>query len=186
METKFIEGTNEQYSIREDGAVIRNYKFKGRKEYGHIVYESTIMSYKRNTRRNCKHIVVRSNNCTFTWYKNSLLAKYFNFIICPRCKEKIKTTKHIKVCKKCVKEKQYNSIMKWRFNNKDIVLNSQKKSYLKYKDKYRKSANERVKNLHSNYVASKLKIPISLLPSEIIEAKRTQLKLHREWKNLNY
>lgn len=182
METKFIKGTNEQYSIREDGIIIRHYKWKGRKEYGHIYYENVIINYRKVPNRNGYYIIIRSNNKTFTWFKNAMLAKYFKFIICPRCNKKIETDSHIRICKTCVEDNFIKTLKKWRKNNKDLVLKSQRKNYYNNQDKYLLDSKKRVKNLNKSYIINKLKIPTSVVPSELIDIKRQQLLLHREIK----
>ena len=39
LQTKFIEGTNKQYSIREDGVVFKNYVIKTIKKEKNIIYK---------------------------------------------------------------------------------------------------------------------------------------------------
>lgn len=186
MKTKFIEGTNNQFSVREDGNVIRNYKWKGRKEYGNIEYKKVILKYKKHPKRKVDYLAVRCNNKTFNWFKNSLLSNYFNFIVCPQCNDKIQTDKHIRVCSECIKKNVYNKNFKWKKNNKELYRLSQKKHYNKFKENYRELANNKTKSLKDSYVISKLKIPTIFSNDNIINLKRNQLMLHREFKKEKY
>lgn len=184
MKTKFIDGTDKQYSIREDGSIIRNYKWRGRKEYGHIEYKKVVLKYKKCPKRKVDYLAVRSNGKVFNWFKNSLLSHYFNFIICPKCNKKIKTDKHIRVCPECIRKARNIRSLEWRKNNKETYKLSLKKSYYKNKEKYSEIAKNKIKNLDDSYVISKLKIPTSFSNSTLIEIKRNQLKLHRQIKSL--
>jgi hypothetical protein len=183
METKFIEGTNEQYSIREDGVVIRHYKYRGRKEYNHKIKEDVIIEYKKHPTRNCNYIVVNSNNKIYNWFKNSLLAKYFNIIICPNCNKTIKTTVHIRVCDKCIKETLNKLSRKWRKNNPELSKLSMRKSFHKNYHKYRPTILEKAKtkrtNITKNYVSSKLNIPINDLTDDMYNLFKANLKIKR-------
>lgn len=183
METKFIEGTNEQYSIREDGVVTRHYKYKGRKEYNHKIKEDVIIEYKKHPTRNCNYIVVSSNYKVFNWFKNSLLAKYFNIIICPNCNKIIKTTVHIRVCDKCIKETLNNLSKKWRKNNPELSKLSMNKSYYKNYHKYKADILEKAKikriNITKNYVASKLNMSINDLTDDMYNLFKANLKIKR-------
>ena len=183
MKTKFIEETDKQYSIREDGKVIRHYKWLGRKEYGHQEFKDLIISYKKHPKRDCKYIVVRSNGKTFNFFANSLLSKYFGFIICPECKKSIQTDVHLRKCKSCVKSNEYEARMNWRSKNKNAVLKSQRKNYLKNIDHYRSKHNKKTHDLHDDYLANKIKVKKEYLSKELLGLKRNQLKLHRELKN---
>ncbi|MGK0464819.1 hypothetical protein [Clostridium sp.] len=183
MKSKYIEGTNKQYSIREDGKIIRNYKWLGRKEYGHQEFKNVIIPYKKAPKRkNSKCVIVRSNGKTFNFYSNSLLSKYFGFIICPSCKNKIDTDTHLRKCKVCIENNEYKSRINWRSKNKYIILKSQRKHYLSNIDYYRNKGNKRTEKLHDNYIASKLKIKSKYLEKDLKELKKNQLLLHRELK----
>lgn len=88
METKFIEGTNEQYSIREDGVVIRHYLKKGNNQFvkNTLIYKDVIIPYKQECRGRGEIVAINTlSRKVITLYKNSTLHKYFGFIICPEC-----------------------------------------------------------------------------------------------------
>jgi hypothetical protein len=183
MKSHFIEGTNKQYSIREDGVVIRHYKYKGRKEYNKIIKEDIIIKYKKHPKRNCNYIVIRSNNKTFNWFKNSLLAEYFNIIICPKCNKIINTTLHIRVCNKCIADNELKLRLTWRENNKEKVNSSTKKSYYKNYYKYQPGIIENAKikrmNIHKNYVSSKLNILNNDLSDDMYNLYKANLNVKR-------
>jgi hypothetical protein len=83
MQTKFIEGTNEQYSIREDGAVL---------SYAHGKIR-IIKSFKGM-------VYIYIENVKITRGTNSLLYEYFGFKYCTICNCKMYNTTKVK-CKNC-------------------------------------------------------------------------------------
>ena len=103
MKTKFIEGTNKQYSIREDGVVTRHY-------YYHPVHKTLIIKNKIMTvgKRNRCYITINEKSVVFNVIKK---AKYYfppKEKICIKCKQ-IKKVSEFRieygysrnVCKKC-------------------------------------------------------------------------------------
>lgn len=99
METKFIEGTNEQYSIREDGNVISHFlKTRGVNSYR----DKVLPVYNHN---NC---FIYINGKKKTVSIKLLLFKYFNFITCYKCNSKsydyLEFPRNY-VCKKCIKKR---------------------------------------------------------------------------------
>jgi hypothetical protein len=72
METRFIKDTNEQYSIREDGAVINN-------NTGYIL--------KQNTSKKSAFVDININSKYKRVRPNLLLAEYFNVKTCFSCTE---------------------------------------------------------------------------------------------------
>ena len=74
MESKFIDGTNEQYSIREDGVVIRHYTFsRNRFKKGTKVFEDVYSKTWMND-DNTMHCCI----CGKVKTVKNLVAKYFN------------------------------------------------------------------------------------------------------------
>jgi hypothetical protein len=95
METKFIEGTNQQYSIREDGVVISHHRNNGR---GGISYKNKEMVSKTN-----KYVVhLRINNKNISYSIRKLLIKYHNNVKCKLCNNIITNYKEF-ICRECDK-----------------------------------------------------------------------------------
>jgi hypothetical protein len=186
METKFIEGTNEQYSIREDGAVIRHYlkKGHGNNQKPWIEYNNVELIYKKHPQRNCMSIIVRCNGKTLQFFKNSLLSKYFNIIICPQCENIINVEKHERVCKKCINFNNKQLQKKLRLKNPVLYQSFQKKHYENNKEKrqiYSKNLQKIKRQVISrDYVASKLEIPVSLLTDDFYENYKATLLVKRK------
>jgi hypothetical protein len=103
MKTKFIEGTNEQYSIREDGVVTRHYNY-------HPVHKTLIIKDKIMAvgKKNRCYITINEKNVVFNVIKK---AKYYfppKEKICIKCKQIKKVSEFTiddgysrNVCKKC-------------------------------------------------------------------------------------
>ena len=185
LETKFIEDTNQQYSIREDGALIRHFKqFRVKGGSFQTMHENVIVPYKKAPNRQCLIAVINSSGKVRSFSKNSLLAKYFSYIFCPQCTQKIKTTKHIRICRTCAKENLNKNGGKWRKLNPEKYKVSLSKSYHKHRSKNapRQLAKlqEQRTMISRNYVASKLMILISDLTDEIYENYKKTLLLKRE------
>tara|TARA_R110002096_G_scaffold26173_4_gene81092 strand:- start:9148 stop:9660 length:513 start_codon:yes stop_codon:yes gene_type:complete len=109
MKSKFIKGTKEKYSIREDGSVvltkvINTQKRKDRKAAGEY-YELYIDGKKKK------------------FYKNKLLADYYGFKYCTQCNCKftIETTINAYKCQTCLKSNVNSSIENWKKNNASAV-----------------------------------------------------------------
>jgi hypothetical protein len=85
MQTKFIEGTNEQYSIREDGVVISH---KTNKE----------LKANKNGKV-CFSLGARGKQKTVTISR--LMKKHFNGVKCHHC-ENMVIEPYFKRCKQCI------------------------------------------------------------------------------------
>lgn len=186
LKTKFIKGTNKQYSIRNDGSIIRHYLKKGRGNHQspYTEFKDVIMEYKQAPNRSCTQVVVRTNGMTKHWFKNSLLAEYFGIIICPNCNEVIKTEKHIRVCKECSR-KRLNELQKnARQNNPELYKGFRKKHYdaniEKFRERGRQEGRYNMLNITKQYAASKLNISISLLTEELYENYKATLIVKRK------
>jgi len=186
METKFIEGTNEQYSIREDGAVIRHYlkKGHGNNQKPWIEYNDVEMLYKQHPQRQCISVIIRCNGKTYSFFKNSLLSKYFNIIICPQCKNVINVIKHKRVCKTCIHKNVNDLQKKARRTNPLLYRSLQKKFYDNNREKMLIYHKEREKvnriTITKNYVANKLEIPVALLTDELYQNHKATLLVKRK------
>ena len=162
LESKFIEGTNNQYSIRNDGVVISHYKFyKNQCSSGKIVRDYIFKPVG-------KYGYVYPHK-GYIVNPQLLLAKYFGFRFCAECKEKfsspaIKNTK----CDKCKRERVNRQCQKWRKQNKEKRKIGQ--------DRYTKQS---IEDISTNYVARRLGIPVSSLSTEAYEEYKILLKTKR-------
>jgi hypothetical protein len=156
METKFIEGTNEQYSIREDGVVIIHYKFNCK---GNISYKESFL--KKHVKSHC--VFLRKNKKNISFSINTLLLKYFNYKLCLKCSIKMHNKKE-NYCISCKKEtrKIYNA--KFRYK------------YLDRKPIYTKKIKE---NITKAYVSGLLKISVNNIPDDMYNLFKANLKIKR-------
>ena len=172
MKTKFIEGTNKQYSIREDGEVIRHYKYTWTRKK---TYKEGIMpKYGKNK----THVTINdlNSNKNGSFSINTLLRKYFNTFKCVQCSIiKPNNFKRSCVCNECLK------------NN---VSSYNKRTRSKYRESNKLSCKKAIENLKPYYVAGTLRgykekyVSHKLLDEKIIESKRQQLLLHRTIKTI--
>jgi hypothetical protein len=109
METKFIEGTNQQYSIREDGFVIRNYLTS----HGKIVYTS------REVKSNKNSINLNTINGRKRFTLSLLMKQYYDGVECEHCENKV-TLKYKRICENCeltintrAKKNSIKKVSKW-------------------------------------------------------------------------
>jgi hypothetical protein len=163
METKFIEGTNEQYSIREDGVVIKNYKTRGKKKF---YIESTLQGSK-DPKGNT--LQFRLNNKTYS--KNALLIKYFGYKDCKNtgCTNKIDIL-HVLYCKKCAIELNKKVLKNFRTVHADKIR--------KYK---KEKCKKDVETISKSYVASALLgIKISEMNDELYQSQKKIIILKRK------
>jgi len=122
MESKFIEGTNEQYSIREDGVVLSNYRIR---------YSPSTNKYTKEIFIKPKIIIpdkfnqikIKINNKKTGFSTRKLLLKYFNYNICSKCSNKYtRFQKQISaICKQCINTKKNATKRKWYSDNAEIV-----------------------------------------------------------------
>jgi Zn finger protein HypA/HybF involved in hydrogenase expression len=150
MQTKFIEGTNEQYSIREDGVVIKH--FKKQRISNTLTIKVQTNNIVKLTKTNCINIHFNGKPKSFT--PNKLLKMYFNYCFCQQCNNKFIPDISPVKCNNCRKE------------NKRVSANNY--SY--------KSAKE----LTPTYIASALKISINELTSELYEHHKSLIELKRK------
>jgi len=105
MKTKFIVGTNKQYSIREDGEVVRHYKLTWT---GNITQVKDVLMTKYGA-KNAKYIIRVIDGINKSLSINTLLFDYFGFKYCKTCGNKMYNKVNIH-CDKCHKEtrRRYN------------------------------------------------------------------------------
>ena len=98
MKSKFIEGTNEQYSIRDDGVVTRHYKHtRGKliiKNFNLKVDSNGIIVYYNHNEKN--RIALQY-----------LLFDYFGFRFCKKCNNKFSKKRENKLYNSCLKPNNY-------------------------------------------------------------------------------
>jgi hypothetical protein len=162
LESKFIEGTNNQYSIRSDGAVISHYKFYKNQYSSSKIIREYIFSPVGKYGYVYPHKGYRVN-------PQFLLAKYFGFRFCAECKNKFSSPaiKNIK-CDKCKKANANKSCYKWKRENKEKRKEGQ--------DRYTKQS---IEEISINYVARRFGIPVSTLSIEAYEEYKILLKTKR-------
>lgn len=169
MKSCFIENTNKQYSIREDGRIIRNYKITSNqdKKFCKLIYKESK-----------KHTVRLYDNTVRSLSIAQLLNVYFGFIICTKCKNKTYNKKdlskiHFRMCVNCAKKNIVLKTYKWK---KENPLLSKKHAIAQHR--------KHCDNLTNNYISSKLNISIKIITDDIIDAKKQQLLLHRQLKTI--
>ena len=187
LQTKFIEGTNEQYSIREDGVVIRHYKKNrgGSFSYGNIIIKSQKKGYE-----------IYFNSIPKFITKSNLLHQTFGHIVCRDCnqkmtqynvfKEKVISQK-CRLCRKPSPKQSKESVQKWKDNNPEKVLDMRRRSYLKHKEHYKEKyafkrkeyKQKEVKEISKLYIASKLKISVKDLSDELYEHHKNLILFKR-------
>jgi hypothetical protein len=161
LKTKFIEGTNEQYSIREDGVVISHYRFLRnlKKEYRTFIF-------KGHKDKNCNTIQYCIKGKMYS--KNALLITHFGFKKCYTCEAAVKNILH-SYCKDCIRIRDLEATRNYRKNNPIKVKEQTKKTYLKNKDIVPKG-----------YIASLLALPVNLVTDELYNHHRNLILYKRE------
>jgi hypothetical protein len=160
METKFIEGTNEQYSIREDGVVISH---KRKKDKILAIGIKKKQEYKAQT-----VAIYYPNGKTTSERIETLLFKHFNINVCRECNCKFKNIKRKYFCTICIKKHWLINVKNWSSKNPDKVKEINKKSNAK-----------RRKDLTTNYIRSVLNLKKSECSDELIELERTNIQIKR-------
>lgn len=187
METKFIEGTNEQYSIREDGKVFCNYiiRYNPKKRiYNKIekVFELKI----GDSGKNKNMFKIRIEGVQKGFSVKVLLFEYFQISICKKCNSKVNCLLKKEICKNCrkLKEKKRkqlfsqvpeNIIKRKIYRKKYIKLN-----YEKNKKYQRDSAKRKTQKITKAYIAGLLKISVSEVSDEIYNHHKELILLKRK------
>jgi hypothetical protein len=162
LQTKFIEGTNEQYSIREDGAVIKHYELKYFTYLGkHIVtFENVIKTPEKD------YYYMRVNGKQKYYSSAQLIHIHFGYAICRHCKCK---TSNYYVCKKCKREVRNAAAKKRKLENPEKFKEQISKKNLKIRTAVTKS-----------YVSTKLNIPVKDIPEELYVQYKNLILYKRE------
>jgi hypothetical protein len=158
MKEKFIKGTNEKYSIREDGVVFSLSEYNGRKK--------AIMSPIKN--RESKTIAYMLMKKEFSLSK--LLIDNFGWKKCsvPDCENKVIQIRQIK-CNDCLKKARRVSRVKYVKDHPEEIS-----AYSKFISK------KNTELLTKKYIAQLLKIPEQLLTEEIYNDHKKLLLFKRE------
>ena len=187
LQTKFIEGTDEQYSIREDGVVFRHYIFyhnhstnKIHKVFKELQLKKTIYptySIRIGTK---VHIISKAKT----------LLKHFGFKYCKKCNQKIHINENCNdlLCKECkiesVKKHYKQSNERQKNMSKELQrtywLNYKKNNPENYKITCKKSADKKTETITKGYVANILEISLTELSDSLYEEKKKLLLFKRE------
>jgi hypothetical protein len=130
METKFIEGTNQQYSIREDGVVISHYRHLKVHGVYSIIYKNKILKESKSS-KNCKQVILRINNKNKTIKIKKLLIEHFNNIKCKYCDTNITISKN-ELCLKCQTNRHQKDQKKIKINITKSYVSTLLKIPVKY------------------------------------------------------
>ena len=166
MKSKFIEGTDKQYSINEKG-VVRVHYFKTKS----IIYKKGKL-VKGWTKKNSNETHYKINGAQVSAKK--LIRDTFNIYYCVICGKKTKYEDSInsRSCPKCKEKASLRGQRKWRKNNLELARKRTKVIFEKHKE-----------NLGDAYITSHLfKTEMGSIPEYIIDLKRQQISLHRELK----
>jgi hypothetical protein len=176
LQTKFIEGTNEQYSIREDGAVFRNYTNRKMKGTDNKLYKTVQM-------RKRKECVIIHNYKVSTSIK-FLVFEHFGYCFCKQCNKKLDYLPLQYICKECLKINFKASVNKCYANNKKKYREAQKiyreNNLEKHKSIITKTAKKVILNATKSYIANCFGIPRKDLTDELYEMHRDRLLFKRQ------
>jgi hypothetical protein len=177
LQTKFIEGTNEQYSIREDGAVFSNYAKRIIRNKEYILYKTIQL---KPTKSNC----IKIDNYKVGNSISNLIFKHFGYCICKQCNKKLEYNSVQHMCKECAKNNIILSRKKFYNNNKE--------KYKNYNIQYKKANPEKHKEIRleatrkvariitKSYVSKLLPLSIKDITDEIYHLHRNTLLFKRQ------
>lgn len=173
METKFIEGTNEQYSIREDGVVINHNTKK-------------ILNIDKNVNK----FTIYPNGVKKEMRRSTLLKKYFNIT-------NLYVDNYSKTHYQVNKDKILEYSRKKYKNNLNKIKEKSRKYYLENSDKLKEKAriynqnnpekcqkrqeNNR-KNITPYYIASIFNITVSELDDTDYQIAKKRIEIKRQLK----
>lgn len=168
LESKFIEGTNNQYSIRNDGVVFSHYRY----HFTGIVKHKAPIEKKLLYHKDAPYINLCCNHKIKHTTIRSLLKSAFGIVKCKDCNNTIK--EGIK-CKDCKNKTRATVVARWAKNNPDTLK------------KARKISRElNVNTISKAYVAGFLNIPVKDLLEipGLYEAAKTRILIKRKIKQL--
>lgn len=159
MQSHFIKDTKEQYSIREDGVVIRHYRVRfnaNTREY--------YTEHKEYISLGSRIVTIVVNGIKKQATISVLLRDHFGFCFCTSCKDKVESTHSTRtMCDKC-KRPRTEITKEWWANNEDKRI-----GYY----------NKNIKDLSKSYVAQILHIPLKDLSEELYQLKKIVIKTKR-------
>ena len=164
MESKYIENTNQQYSIREDGMIFIHYRIKR-------------ITNTRKDKITCNDVlsIIRDNSVDISYTDkirrksiNSLLFEHFGYKICNQCSSKFIPNISPVKCDNC------------RKTNKKVSANKYAKEWYKNNTELAKQiARNNNKKVTKTYVAQILDIKSSNLTDELYNDYRNLILLKR-------
>lgn len=154
MKSHYIEGTNQQYSIREDGILIRHYSINRYSKEKQFEDKEIHGSVEKRQNRTSITFVWRTDNKRIFRTQGSLLVEYFGYKLCKidNCNGKV-----------------YN---KDSYHCKDCLINNMNQLY-------RSSRKLSIQSISKHYVATKLGILLSDLTDEVYNLYKANLKVKR-------
>lgn len=162
MKSKYIEGTNKQHSIREDGVVLIHYN---NHKYGRIFYDVPKISNEKSGL-----VIIGNKNRTV----RKLMRDNLNMFLCKNCSCKVKFNSKLfrtygYQCMSCTATERKIKNKQFRLDNPEYDKNKKKKIVNEISDGYIKNVLKRKESVY--------------LPDPLLKLKRNQLKLFRELKN---
>jgi hypothetical protein len=180
MKSHFIKDTNEQYSIREDGVIVRHYRLSPKKG---IVYQEKVLTVYTAKNNNYQYLKLRVKGKYKGIALTTLLFKYLNYTLCVECKEKIKgLSGSRRLCPTCKQSQQESSLKHYWRDPKAAYLKGKKwksNNLDKVKEWSNASSKREVDRMSRNYISKLLKIPIEDLSNELYQLKKITLKTKR-------
>tara|TARA_R110000772_G_C13274120_1_gene436507 strand:+ start:89 stop:670 length:582 start_codon:yes stop_codon:yes gene_type:complete len=178
LERKFINGTNEQYSMTEDGIFLSHYRrriIRGKEIKINKVKQLIVDKYANQVN------ILNKNRSV-----KVLIFEHFGYSFCKQCNKKLDYNPRSAICKECLKEnykasmKKYYStdyaikkrsadVKKYKKNNPEVYKAMNKRSSIKYIEKVTKG-----------YVAMCLDIPVKDITDEVYNYHRNNLLFKRE------
>ena len=152
LETKFIEGTNNQYSIRNDGVVISHYIFNSLANKK-IIKEKVLKISSINT------VCFRVNKTKITRSVQTLLFKTFKYKFCVECNNK-HYIEQDRLCNDCKKA-------------------DKRKASVRYSESTIKSSKKKAELLTKSYIASRIGIPVTLMSEEVYQEYKILIQVKR-------
>lgn len=162
LESKFIEGTNNQYSIRNDGVVIRHFSLTRHGTYSYKSYTMKIHSsvdIRKVNRINIAFVNLRGK----VYVLKSLVLKYFPIPLPEN--NSVHQVKH-----------KDNNYLNCSVDNLFYMYHNNQED----KNRLKREINQKERDSISfGYIASKLNIPVSSLSDELYELHKALILLKR-------
>lgn len=168
LQTKFIEGTNEQYSIREDGVVISHYRLRHTplNDMYFMIFKNKELKLLKDTRVNITIKNVRKSVSV-----KKLLFEYFKYSVCKECDTKVEKYLKKNICKTCIRLKRNKYTKEKNYADPEIFKEKRKIWRNNNVEGYRsmaEKASEKAKiNLTRSYIAHTLNLSVKDLPDDL-------------------